>query len=296
MWSHWNIVNFHQSLENKSNAHNSRQCHRCCCYCCCSFFIFLIVTATGFLFSPFSVHSFLAFYRCECTNMVDIDIKTNNNNKIFPDCANRWITKSKITEEEYRRRRRRQLEGEIWGYDVSHQTSHVLMSAEWPHTSTIYIHCTYVLFFFFFLLNLNNSIECNPDHTHTHTRKQHRTIDETIVHDHTKSGFTIQKTRAVFLYHVRNVCSPAIGIWLFFFFGCLCGRLLCMWWREWIVNKKKKKKTNRQSNESPMTKPQREMDTIWRTIQIIRSFIELKEQNLCNQHMQWSNRGQCTHR
>lgn len=32
-------------------------------------------------FAIFGLHGFSLLYRCECTNMVDIDIKTNNNKK-----------------------------------------------------------------------------------------------------------------------------------------------------------------------------------------------------------------------
>lgn len=128
----------------------------------------------------------------------------------------------------------------------------------------IYIVCALFLYFHPFAMShmafvsSNNSIEFNPDHT------QHTTIDETIVHDHTKSRFHHSMPEQFYscsqylLFGIRYLVTCAVDC-------CACDDESKLW----IKKKKIYILTNRESNESPMTKPQKEMNTIWRTIQII---------------------------
>lgn len=139
----------------------------------------------------------------------------------------------------------------------------------------IYIHCIlYVLFFpFSFSCYVAHGI-CKLKQFDWIQSGSHTTIDGTIVHDHTKSRFTIQNESSVSLS-----CSQCLFFgnrYLWFLVTCAVDCCACNDGSKlWI--RKKNKPTNRETNESPMIKPQR-------TIQIIVVYRTKRTKSLQSTH------------
>lgn len=157
--------------------------------------------------------------------MVDIDFKTNNN-KIFPDCEslkyqipNKRRRKSFDGDDDNKIEGERNLKSEHTMFHIKHHTYW------WVPNGHIYPHSTYILYVLSFF-----SFSSSGYVAHGICKlKQFRILTSIRITHNTQQSmkqlFTTTpkvdsapfKTRAVFLYHVHNVCclrQSVSGFWL----------------------------------------------------------------------------------